>query len=79
MTRDFTGYNAATICRSALTAAELAAVCADVAQRVPGARLVANPIGNLAIFDADGDQVGWIDLAVDIYDQGGQIHLDDDD
>jgi hypothetical protein len=46
----------------------------DVAIRFPGARVVRNQVGNLAILSADGEYVGWIDVLmgeVEAFDQLG--------
>ena len=55
-----------------MTPAQLLAGAQAVAERAPGAELVKNKVGNLAIM-RDGEMIGWLDLRY------GTAHFDEDE
>lgn len=46
-----------------ITAAQLREIADEVDSRYPGATLTKNQVGNLIVFNVDGDAVAWCDLA----------------
>jgi hypothetical protein len=56
-----------------MTTQQFLAAAQEVAERMPGAELAKNPVGNLTILDSDGDYVGWIDLRY------GEVMIFEDD
>jgi hypothetical protein len=59
--RDFPGGRVITLTHLAEGYERLQAQLRDLAQTHPGAGVVRNDVGNLAVLDADGTYIGWID------------------
>lgn len=45
----------------------------EVMDRMPGATLVKNQVGNLTIMDLHGDMAGWVNL------RNGEVNWDEED
>lgn len=64
-----------------LSAEEFLAAARAVYERTPGARLTKNQVGNLAIIDAGGEYVGYVDVGSTVGEHEipgqGAVYLED--